>query len=53
MNQFLSQYAFHTEMDISVFVIAAMCLLVIALLTVTYQAAKAASANPTTSLRVE
>ncbi|HEY5823703.1 MAG TPA: FtsX-like permease family protein, partial [Cyclobacteriaceae bacterium] len=52
-NQFLASYAFRTEMSIFIFVITGGSLLLIALLTVSYQSSKAARNNPVNSLRSE
>ncbi len=52
-NQFLASYAFRTDLSISTFIVTGVSLLVIALLTVSYQSAIAAMRNPVTSLRRE
>ncbi len=52
-NNFLSGYAFHTSINLWSFVIASTAILVIALLSVAYQAAKASVANPVNSLKNE
>ncbi len=53
VQQFLQRYAFHVDFPISVFVITAMSLFGVALLTVSYQSARAALMNPAKSLRSE
>ncbi len=52
-DQFLSGYAFRTDLNISIFVITGISLLLIALLTVSYQSARAAMSNPVKNLRSE
>jgi putative ABC transport system permease protein len=53
MNQWLSNFEYHIDVQWWIFAIAASSALVIALLTVGLQAARAASANPVNSLRSE
>jgi putative ABC transport system permease protein len=53
MRQWLSGYAYHTNMPWWVFVVAAGLVLVIALVTVSFQAVRAALVNPIKSLRSE
>ena len=52
-NQWLQQYAYHINVQWWVFLIAGVLAVSIALLTICYQAIKAAMANPVTSLRTE
>jgi len=52
-NKWLQEYAYHINVEWWVFVIAGISAIVIALLTVSYQALKAAVANPVKSLRTE
>jgi putative ABC transport system permease protein len=52
-DQWLQQFAYHIDMEWWIFVVASMVALVIALLTVSVQAIKAAVQNPVTSLRSE
>jgi len=52
-NKWLQEYAYHINVEWWVFVIAGISAIVIALLTVSYQAIKAAVANPVKSLRTE
>lgn len=50
---FLSGYAFHTNISVWIFVSTAISILFIALISVAYQAIKAAVANPVNSLKNE
>jgi ABC-type antimicrobial peptide transport system permease subunit len=53
VNNWLQSFAFHIDIGWQVFVIAGVASLIIALLTVSYQAIKAGLANPVDSLRNE
>ncbi|MGD9056243.1 MAG: hypothetical protein PVF38_08890, partial [Desulfobacterales bacterium] len=53
MNRWLQNYAYRIEIGLSAFVLAGLIVLLIALLTVGYQATKAARANPVDALRYE
>lgn len=53
MNQWLQDFAYRIEIGWWVFVVAGLLALVIALLTVSFQAIKAALVNPVRSLRSE
>jgi ABC-type antimicrobial peptide transport system permease subunit len=53
MNKWLQDYAYRVEIKWWIFIIAAVVAAVVALLTVSYQAIKAAVANPVESLRSE
>lgn len=53
MNHWLQNFAYHTTLNIPVFVFAAFLALAIAWLTVGYQSVKAATANPVKALRYE
>jgi putative ABC transport system permease protein len=53
MNWWLEHFAYKTEIGISSFLIGGIAALLIAVLTVTYQSVKAATANPTNALRYE
>lgn len=53
MNRWLEDYAYRTELSWWIFVIAGLVALIIALVTVSFQAVKAALANPVKSLRTE
>jgi putative ABC transport system permease protein len=53
MNQWLNSFAYHIEMNIVVFVLAALVSIAIALITVSSQTLKAAMTNPANTLRYE
>ena len=53
MREWLSHFAFRIKMPLSVFLISGGLALMIALITVSFQAVKAATANPVESLRYE
>jgi putative ABC transport system permease protein len=53
MHAWLKDFAYRTEISWWVFVLAGILALLIALLTVSFQAVKAAVANPVKSLRNE
>jgi putative ABC transport system permease protein len=53
MNQWLQNFAYRTNIGLGTFILAGVLALVIALLTVGYQAIKAALANPVEALRYE
>ncbi len=53
MSDWLQQYEYRTTLSWYVFVLAGLSALILTLLTVSYQAVKAAIANPVESLRVE
>ncbi|MGN6265976.1 MAG: ABC transporter permease [Ginsengibacter sp.] len=53
LHSWLQQYAYRTHISIWIFISAGLGALVITLLTVSYQAIKAARANPVSSLRTE
>ena len=53
MNKWLQDFAYRVTIKWGVFAIAAIAALLIALLTVSFQAIKAAVANPVKSLRTE
>jgi putative ABC transport system permease protein len=53
MNKWLHDYAYRIDIGLGVFVVAGGIALVIALATVSFQAIKAATANPVESLRYE
>ena len=53
MNKWLQDFAYRTNISVWVFVLAGFCAVLIALLTIIYQAIKAAMANPVKSLRTE
>jgi putative ABC transport system permease protein len=53
MNKWLQDFAYRTNISWVVFVITAIIAISIALLTISFQAIKAALANPVKSLRTE
>jgi len=53
MHRWLQNFAYRTNIGIVTFIISALLALIIALLTVSYQAIKAALANPVEALRYE
>jgi len=53
MNKWLEDFAYRININWTVFLIAGLSTLLIALLTVSFQAIKAAIANPVKSLRTE
>jgi len=53
MNKWLEDFAYRIDITWNVFFIAGLCTLLVALLTVSFQAIKAAMANPVKSLRTE
>ena len=53
MNKWLNDFAYRIEMKWWMFVLIALAALIIALVTVSFQAIKAAVANPVKSLRTE
>jgi ABC-type antimicrobial peptide transport system permease subunit len=53
MEQFLSEYPYRTQLNLSMFVIAAIAMLSISLSIISYQAIKAALGNPVEALRME
>jgi putative ABC transport system permease protein len=53
MQQWLNGFAFRIDLEVAVFLLAGMLALVVAVLTIGFQALKAARANPIHSLRYE
>jgi len=53
MNKWLQNFAYRIDLSVWIFILAGLVVLVIALLTVSFQAIKAAMANPVESLRYE
>jgi ABC-type antimicrobial peptide transport system permease subunit len=53
MNNWLNDFAYHTDIGWRVFVIAGLASVLIALFTISFQAVKAALANPIKSLKTE
>lgn len=53
MNEWLKNYQYKTSINVEVFVVVILVAMIITLLTVSFQAIKAAIANPVKSLRTE
>jgi ABC-type antimicrobial peptide transport system permease subunit len=53
IGEYFSGYAFHTNVDWEVYILTSIAMLVIVLLSVGFQSAKAAISNPVDSLRNE
>lgn len=53
MTRFLDGYAFHTDIGVSVFLTTGISMILLAVLTVSFQSARAALINPAESLRTE
>ena len=53
MNQWLQDFQYRIEMGVGIFLVAGTASVLIALLTISLQAFKAAMANPAESLRSE
>jgi putative ABC transport system permease protein len=53
MNNWLESYAYRIKINWMIFLVAGLLALFIALITVSFQAIKAAMANPVNSLRSE
>jgi putative ABC transport system permease protein len=53
MNRWLEDFAYHIDLSVWVFLVAGGAALLIALLTVSYQAIRAALTDPVKSLRYE
>jgi len=53
IHQWLENFAYKTPVNISIFILAGVSALLIAIITVTFQSFKAASVNPVKSLRTE
>ena len=53
MNEWLKNYQYRTTINIEVFIAVMLAAMIITLLTVSFQAIKAAIANPVKSLRTE
>jgi putative ABC transport system permease protein len=53
MNLWLSNFIYHTNIDIFSYVLSLALVLIIVSLTISYQAFRAARANPVNSLRSE
>ncbi|MGD9345304.1 MAG: ABC transporter permease [Candidatus Aminicenantes bacterium] len=53
MNRWLQNFAYHTKIEIWIFLVSALAALIIAVLTVSFQSIKAAITDPVVSLRYE
>ena len=53
MNQWLQDFAYRINLNVGTFIISGLIVLCIALFTISYQAIKAARANPIDSLHYE
>lgn len=53
IREYLSGYAFHTEINLDIYILTSIAMLFIVLLSIGYQSAKAAISNPVDSLRSE
>jgi len=53
MNQWLNTFAYHIDMNIAIYLVAAIAAILVALLTVSTQTFKAAMTNPSNTLRYE
>jgi putative ABC transport system permease protein len=53
MNRWLNQFAYHTNLDVSIFGVAWAIGLTLAAITVSWQSFKAANKNPIEALRYE
>ena len=53
MNKWLQEFAYRTDLSVWIFLLSGLAAFCIALLTVSYQSIKAATANPVDSLRYE
>ena len=53
MNKWLDTFAYHIDMDVMVYILAAIAAILIALITVSAQTIKAAMSNPAKTLRYE
>lgn len=53
MNQWLSTFAYHIDMNVAIYLLAAVAAVLLALITVSTQTLKAAMTNPSNTLRYE
>jgi putative ABC transport system permease protein len=53
LDQWLTNFIYHTEIDVFTYAISFVIILLIVSLTISYQAIRAAQANPVRSLRSE
>ena len=53
LNNWLENFAYRTDIGITIFILSALITLLVSILTISYRAVKAALANPVKSLRAE
>lgn len=53
MNEWLSGFAYHVNMNVAVYIVSALAAIAVALITVSTQTIRAAKSNPATTLRYE
>jgi len=53
MNKWLQNFAYHTQLSVWLFAFAGIAIIVVAILTLSFQTIKSAIANPVKSLRTE
>ena len=53
INKWLQSFAYRVELSVWIFILSGLAVLVVALLTVSFQTVKAATANPVDSIRYE
>ena len=53
MNQWLDTFAYHIDMNVAIYLLAAVAAVMLALITVSTQTLKAAMTNPSNTLRYE
>jgi len=53
MQQWLNSFAYHVDMNLIVYLLAAIAAIILALLTVSSQTIKAAMTNPSATLKYE
>lgn len=53
MNDWLNDFAYHVQLSVDIFLIAGLSIILITLLTISFQSIKAALTNPVKSLRTE
>lgn len=53
VSNYLTEYSFHTEIHVTLYLFTGVFMLVVTLLSVGYQSIRAANSNPVTSLRTE
>ena len=53
VNSFMANYSFHTEINLTLYVLTGFFMLLVTMLTVGYQSIRVANSNPVNSLRME